>query len=295
MKLDLRFLSSLSLVAALGFGTGCPAEDDPADTGADTDEPTSGTPTTDATDPTDSTNPTDPTDSTDPTDPTDTTDGTTSGGETTDGPTDTTEPTGADPLPDGSDCTMNEQCESGACYVTGIGGSCGQCSGDEDCAEGGCSLPNPLSTPPEGSVCNMGELGGGCESSDVCADGLTCVEIINVPGILLANTCSECETTADCDGDELCNVSVDVANISGQQTCVPPMSVPDGEFCDLEGDGNDACENFCAEADLMSLVTFGLCGECRIVDGTEEGCADGQTCVEPVVGIDGTVEASFCE
>ncbi len=291
MKLDLRFLSSLSLVAALGFGTGCPAEDDP-DPGADTDEASTGTPTTDPTGTTDPTATTGPT--TDPTtDPTDTTDGTTSEGETTDttDPTDPTDPTGEDPLPDGSDCTMNEQCESGACYVTGIGGLCGECSGDDDCDGGGCSLPNPLATPPEGSVCNMGMLGDGCQTSDVCGEGLSCVEIINVPGILMASTCSECDTTADCDGEQLCNVSVDVANISGQQTCVDAGSVADGEFCDLEGDGNEACTNFCAEASVKGLLTFGLCGACR----TDEDCDAGQTCVEPEVGIDGTVVASICE
>lgn len=293
MKFDARFLSSLSLVAALGLGTGCPAEDDP-DTSAETDDGTSGDPTTDptatTTDPTATT--TDPTATT--TDPTDTTDGTTSDGETTDAtdPTeDPTDPTGDDPLPDGSDCTMSEQCESGSCYVTGIGGLCGECAGDDDCDGGGCSLPNPLATPPEGSVCNAGELGDGCQTTDVCGDGLQCVEIINVPGILMASTCSECETTADCDGELVCNVSVDVANISGQQTCVAVDSVPDGEFCDLEGDGALACTNFCAEASVKGLLTFGLCGECA-VDGD---CADGLSCVEPEVGIDGTVVASFCE
>jgi len=294
MKLDLRFLSSLSLVAALGFGTGCPADDDP-DPGADTDDGSSGAPTTDpTTDPTATTGPT-----TDPTtDPTDTTDGTTSDGETTDATAttvDPTDPTGEDPLPDGSDCTMNEQCESGACYVTGIGGLCGECSGDDDCEGGGCSLPNPLATPPEGSVCNDGELGGGCQTSEVCADGLECVEIINAAGILVASTCSECETTADCTGEQLCNISVDVPNISGEKTCVDAGSVVDGEFCDLEGDGNDACANFCAVASVKGLLTFGLCGECRIIDDVTEGCADGQTCVEPEVGIDGTLVASFCE
>src|SRR5690606_17408734 len=112
------------------------------------------------------------------------------------------------------------------CYVTGIGGLCGECSSDADCDGGGCSLPNPISSPPSGSTCNMGELGGGCETTEVCEEGLSCVEIINVPGILVANTCSECTTSDECT-DQVCNISVDVANISGQKTCVDEGSVED--------------------------------------------------------------------
>ena len=118
---------------------------------------------------------------------------------------------------------------------------------------------------------------------------LVCAEIINVPTILEANTCSECESTADC-AEGVCNVSVDVANISGQKTCVPEMSVPDGEFCDLEGDGEAACENHCAEASLMGLATFGVCGACR----DDDDCMGMGTCTAPEVGLDGTITASVC-
>ncbi len=289
MKLDLRFLSSLSLVAALGFGTGCPADDDTGDSGADTEDGSSGT-TAPTTDPT-----------TDPTDPTATTTDPTTGateGTTTD-PTEgseTTDPTGVDPLPDGSECMMDDQCESGHCYVAGaLGGLCGECSSDADCDGGGCSLPNPLAEPPTGSTCNMGMLGDGCETGEVCAKGLDCVEIINVPGILTANTCSECTTTDDCTDGNVCNVAVDVANITGEKTCVVPGSVPDGEFCDIEGDGEEACENHCGEADLKGLLTFGVCGECRNVDGEPEGCMGNEVCVDPVVGLDGTITPAVCE
>ncbi len=117
MKLDVRFLSSLSLVAALSLGAGCPADEDPADTTADTDDGSSGTPTTGP-----STDPTNPTATTGPTtDPTDTTDGTTSEGETTATTAttiDPTDPTGADPLPNGADCTMDDAVRVRCCYVS---------------------------------------------------------------------------------------------------------------------------------------------------------------------------------
>ena len=287
MKLDLRFLSSLSLVAALGFGTGCPADEDPQDT-TDTEAGSSG-----STDPTDATaTTTDPTaTTTDPTatttDPTATTTDPTVG--ETDG-TSTTDPTSTDPLPNGESCTTDGQCESGHCFVAGaLGGLCGECTGDADCEGGGCSLPNPLANPPTGSVCNTGELGDGCETSDVCMGDLTCVEIINVPGILVANTCSECTTSDECT-DQVCNVAIDVANITGEKTCVDASSVADGEFCDLEGDGEDACMNHCAEADIMSLLTFGVCGACR----DDADCTGGMTCTAPEVGLDGAVTPSVC-
>ena len=183
---------------------------------------------------------------------------------------------------------MDDQCESGSCYVTGIGGLCGECSGDDDCEGGGCSLPNPLAMPPEGSVCNTGMLGDGCESSDICEEGLDCVEIINVPGILMASTCSECTTSAECT-DQVCNITVDVANISGQKECVDEGSVADGSFCDIEGDGELACTNHCAEASIKGLLTFGVCGECR----DDDDC-DGGTCTDPEVGLDGSITASVC-
>lgn len=259
----------------------------------ETADPTTTTDTADVTNTTDAaetTGPSDPTDAADATGSTDAT-GATNLTDST-GPFDPTEP--MDPTgPDGSDCTASERCASGACYITSIGSICGECASDDDC-EGGCTPPNPLSEPATGSVCNMGLLGDGCESSDVCSTGLSCVEIVNVPGILTASTCSQCDTSADCSDGLLCNVSIDVASISGEQTCVAPTSIVNGEFCDLEGDGNEACENFCAAASVKGLLVFGVCGECRIVEGMDEGCAEGLSCVEPEIGLDGTVVASHC-
>ncbi len=198
-------------------------------------------------------------------------------------------------LADGESCSTNGECESGICFLSGIlGGICGECSSDADC-EFGCDSPTPLTDPPQGSRCNDGGLGSGCDSSTSCVvDGHTCVQVVDIPGILSVSTCSECETSAEC-GAEVCNVAIDLTSLAGQKTCVPPGSVPDGQFCDLEGDGDAACENHCATADIMGLAQFGVCGGCRTVDGMVEGCSTGRSCSEPVVGLDGAVEASFCQ
>lgn len=298
MKLELRFLSALTLVAGLGL-TGCPADDDPMETGEEgsTGEMTAGeTGTTTGTtaasmttvDPTE-----DPT-MTSTSTTTTTTDTTSTDTTTTDSTTTTT--TDVDPQPDGAACMADAECESEMCFLAGIlGGICGECLTEDDC-EFGCSLPNPLADPPTGAACNTGELGDGCETEASCADDThLCALILDVPGILTAATCSECETTADCDVDgQVCNVAVDISTISGQKTCVDPGTVADADFCDLEGDGDAACMNHCGEANIMGLVSFGVCGECRNEGGMAEGCADGETCVDPMVDLDGNVIASEC-
>lgn len=257
--------------------------------GTDTTDPTDATDPASTTDPTDATDPTDTTGGTDPTDPTD---------PTTTGPpdlttTDDTRGTGSGD-PDGSECTQSEQCESGACYVTSLGGICGECADDDDCVDGGCNLPNPLLRPAVPSACNVGTLGGGCQTSDVCADGLICVEIINVPGILDASTCSECASTDDCGDAQVCNLSLGLPNLTGERTCVTPGTVEDGEFCDFPGDGNEACANFCAEASIKGLIVFGVCGGCNTVEGMAQGCLNGRSCVAPEASLDGTTVPSVC-
>lgn len=197
----------------------------------------------------------------------------------------------------GVECTMNERCAAGACFVLPVlGGVCGECVDDSDC-EFGCSPPNYFAAPPLASVCNMGMLGEGCQTTDVCVDDLLCTLIFDLPGIFEASTCSECATTDDCGGETVCNVSVRIEDLAGEKTCVDVGSVPDGEFCDLAGDGELACTNHCATADAMSLALFGVCSECREVDGVAQGCEDGQTCVLPTVDLlgDGAVVPGFCE
>ncbi len=182
--------------------------------------------------------------------------------------------TGPTDLPDGASCAADMECMSGQCFLVPVlGGLCGECTDDSDCPDGGCSIPNPLAST--GSTCNEGELGGGCETDDVCQTDLSCELILDVAGILTASTCSTCGSDADCDNGELCTINYDVANFTGDRTCVVPGTVLDGEGCDLDGSGDMACESgLCAEVDIMGLAQLGVCGECAV----DADCDAGQTC-----------------
>lgn len=194
-------------------------------------------------------------------------------------------------FPDGADCSENFQCNSGECYVTGIGGICGECSDDSDC-EFGCNVPNPLSSPPQGSTCSAGNPGENCDSPAGCDGGLDCVEVINVPGIIEISSCSECALDMDCQPGSVCNIDLAVADFNGVWTCTPAGSVPLGGTCDLQGSSGDvACaSNICAEASIKGLISVGVCSECN----ASNPCGGGETCVEPDLGIDGTSVPGMC-
>lgn len=284
----LHWISGLAL--AVSFLTGC-AKDDGTDTGAET----TGTP--------------DDSTSTDPTNPSsmsmsETTSMTMTSATTTTDPS-MTEPStitvstettaGPDPLPNGEMCDDNAMCESAMCFVVGpLGGICGECLSDADCAAstgGGCSIPNPLAMPPQGAECNMGEPGEGCMSDEVCADEQVCAEILNVPGILVASTCSECIEDAGCDKGQLCSPQYNVAELSGVKTCVDPGTVKDGIGCDLDGTGNDACASgFCQPADVLGVLELGVCSACA----TDEDCMNGDVCVPPAIDLEAGLVAGAC-
>jgi hypothetical protein len=208
------------------------------------------------------------------------------GGPTTTATTSATngDETPVEPQPNGEECSTNAECESGMCFhVSILGGICGECLVDDDCPEGGCSIPNPLSDPPQGATCNEGEQGGGCMSDDVCVDELTCEVILDIPGIFTASTCSQCETDGDCDGEQLCSPAYDIPNLSGARVCVDPESVPNGEGCDHTGSGDEACTSgFCHEYDVMGFLVLGVCGECKV----DADCPEGQECHDPDVDLD---------
>ncbi len=171
-----------------------------------------------------------------------------------------------EPQENGAMCEVNEECISGFCfYINLLGGICGECLVDSDCEGGGCSLPNPLAQPPVGAHCNMGMPGDGCMSDDVCQDGYVCATILEVPNILEASTCSECLEDTDCMDGQLCSPTYDVLNISGQNVCVEPGTVANGEGCDFDGTGDMACmSGLCAGVDIMGLLMVGVCGDCEV-------------------------------
>lgn len=176
-------------------------------------------------------------------------------------------------------------CPDNACYVVGpLGGVCSECDEDTDCAATtgfGCNFPNPLLGTA--AVCSAtGDLGEGCETSDACAAGLSCTTLIDVPGILSNSTCSECETDADCPGQQ-CAPTYDIDNFAGHSRCVDAGSVPDDEGCDLAGDGSECISAQCAPASLMGIPFIGVCAPCN----EDLDCPD-QTCMFPEISMEGT-------
>jgi hypothetical protein len=212
-----------------------------------------------------------------------------------DGDGDTGECVPDDPngLPMGATCTSDDECGSCNCYVVPfLGGQCGECNEDVDCADstgGGCTPPNPFMS--NGSTCNTGEAGGGCESTEVCMDGLTCGTVLDLLGLIQISTCGECMTDADCT-DQICAPVVIVQDFNGQNTCIDQNSLGQDSFCNLTGNGNDACmSGICSTIDIMGLAQVGACGECN----TDADCMGGGTCTAGEFILDtGTLVGSTC-
>jgi hypothetical protein len=193
-----------------------------------------------------------------------------------------------------NDSTCNEDCEcaSESCYTSALGGLCGECTSDADCPGGGCTPPDPLTSPPVGAVCNDGGFAEGCETDAACQDPYICVNVIDVPGLLESNTCSECQSDADCGGD-LCSPEYAFPSIGGYWECVAPDSEGLGTACDFVGSGDQSCTSgFCAVADIMGILSIGVCSECE-VDGD---CLLAQVCVPAEVDIgSGALAPATCQ
>ncbi len=204
---------------------------------------------------------------------------------------------------DGSGCG----CESGKCFIVpALGGYCGECVNDADCAmtDGGCTVPNLIAAV--GATCNMGEAGAGCETAEACStpEASVCGLVIGVPGIIEVSTCGACATNNDCIAINAttrnCSPTYDLMNFSGQYVCVKDGSVPNDGGCNLAPDamdlpiGNLACTSgFCGEANVMGLVKLGICGECN----SDADCVKiGKlTCSAPLVDFNpGTQIGSTC-
>jgi len=211
--------------------------------------------------------------------------------------------------PNDSTCTDASGCgcASGKCFIVpAIGGFCGECTEDADCAAsgGGCTVPNPIAM--KGSTCNMGEAGAGCETDEICAteEAPACGLLLEVPGIIQVSTCGACASNEDCiavnEKTPNCTPTYDVEKFSGQFVCVENASVANNDGCNHKKDGQGnvlgdaACESgFCGEANVMGLVKLGICGECRSnADCVKIGK---QTCSDPSVDLNAAaLQGSVC-
>ena len=264
MSIKIQRFTSLSLTLAAGLLWGCPS-DDGGDTGSTPSTGDSGSTGPGATgqDPTAGSS--------------------SSGGESSTGPV--CENAGAN----GNACSDACDCMSNECFTVGaLGGVCSDCDSDEDCTDVGfgCNFGNPLSMTP--AVCSeTGDLGEGCETSDACAEGLSCTTLIDVPGVITAMTCSECASDDDCAG-QLCAPTYDIETIAGHFQCVDMGAVPNDEGCDFMSDtGNDQCmSGNCAPAAVMGIPVVGVCSPCN----EDQDCIDMgmMTCVLPELAIEGT-------
>ncbi|MCH9688004.1 MAG: hypothetical protein K0V04_41625 [Deltaproteobacteria bacterium] len=194
---------------------------------------------------------------------------------------------GTEPAENGEMCTDDSGCISEECFVVGpLGGVCSECNEDTDCAETtgfGCNFGNPLTGMP--AVCSAtGEQGEGCQTADACAEGLFCPTLIEVPGIIEAATCSECEVDTDCMMGQFCAPSYDIANIAGSFSCVDAMSIPDNDGCILTGTGEECMSGNCAPASLEGIPVIAVCSPCN----EDEDCMGG-TCQLPGIALDGTM------
>lgn len=263
MTIKIQHLMRIGLALAVGLAAGCPGDDgdasstDPSgsgDSGSSGPGATSVTPTGD------------------------------------DSSSGTTGPVCENAGDNGVACSDPCDCMSNECFTVGaLGGVCSDCDSDEDCADigFGCNFGNPLTLMP--AVCSQtGDLGEGCETSDACADGFSCTTLIDVPGVITARTCSECESDSDCT-DQLCAPTYDIENIAGHYLCVDMGSIPNDEGCDfMSGTGNDQCmSGNCAPAAVQGIPVLGVCSPCN----EDQDCVDMgmTTCQFPELAIDGTM------
>jgi hypothetical protein len=283
MNTKLRLLTGISLLLAAGMASGCPG-DDSMTTGSGSESTTAGDGSSGpgmTSQPMTTTMPmTSDEDS-----------GTTTTGPSTISATESSSTGPGDCLMEGAlgDACVDPMCDcaSGNCFVVGpLGGVCSECDESADCKPDpgfGCNFGNPLTGTP--AVCSIdGGIGESCEAVEDCAVGLFCPVLIEVPGILSAATCSECDPEmGGCMGMDVCTPTYDIANIGGNYFCAPPGSVPDDSGCNLTGDGTECMSGQCAPASLMGIPVVAVCSPCN-----EDGdCGGGETCMLPEVVIEG--------
>ncbi len=202
--------------------------------------------------------------------------------------------TAGGPLPNGSMCGSDADCESMMCYeIPMFGGFCSECKTDADCPAEmpSCSL-DALSMQ---AVCKEAALGVQCSSDAICAGAdLVCQSII--PGVELllpqVQTCGECKPNGDeCTDGQICNATLDFMNFGGYTECIDPGTVANDGLCY----SNEACTSgICNQTmiDGIPLITIDICGECA----SDQDCMGNQTCTPGAIDImGGGLSGSVCE
>ncbi|MGH1349152.1 MAG: hypothetical protein ACRBN8_46910 [Nannocystales bacterium] len=172
---------------------------------------------------------------------------------------------------DGEACTVDSDCKSENCFaLIGTPGICGACDSDADC-QLGCTPPGILSTPPKPSSCGEGQLGSGCETDGACKPGYTCADIAAIALGYTLRSCSECDSSNDCETGEVCGVSFSFSEQTAHRECAAPSTRGLGEICDQDGDCASAR---CSTFTFPEGTEIGVCGECN--DASD--CASPTSC-----------------
>lgn len=206
--------------------------------------------------------------------------------------TDSSGDTNTGPLPNGSECASDDDCESMNCFST-LGGMvtfCADCNEDQDCVDAGTGTACTLDIATQNATCTAGEVGSTCMSDEACAGG-HCDAVIEVPiPGLLPDTCGDCGESADCMNMQLCSPTFDFMAFSGNNACVDPGSVENNNLCPKGADGPDVCKSgHCNSATIMGIVEVFICGECD----DDGDCEPGQTCMPAEASMNG-INGSVC-
>lgn len=206
--------------------------------------------------------------------------------------TDSSGDTNTGPLPNGSQCASDDDCESMNCFSTlgGMVAFCADCNEDQDCVDAGTGISCTADLASMQAACAPGELGNNCETQAACMDGLFCEPVIDGLMGFLPNSCSACADSGDCDNGQLCSPVLDQMSFSGQKECVDPGSVPNDSLCpDDQAEGDAACmSGHCGEVDVMGFLKIPVCGECE----ADTDCAMGETCMPGAFGGTGVTGAT---
>lgn len=291
LKLDrnlFALISALTLVACRGDDPGGSSDTNPADTdtstSSDSDSSTITTPTT-TVDPSTTTTASDSTTGTvEPTTMAPTTDPCADSGGFID--CNSSSGGGGEPLPNGSECADDADCESMNCFKNMLVdlSVCAECNEDADCVAAGTGTACNLDLATQSIACSDGPNGSTCMSDEACMS-THCESVIEVPiPGLIPDTCSECSESADCMMDDICSPNFDFMAFSGQKKCVAPGSVENNQLCPSNDEGDAACmSGHCTMATIMGIVPVNICGECA----SDGDCDQGQTCMPAEASMNG--------